>query len=177
VQTLTSFHHVDSLFSLKADLRFEGTTLTVEFKRKDLKNLFEVPPSFEASSMDRLDGLWQTTCFEVFLNPEGAGSNYYEFNFSLMPAWNAYHFDSFRKPQPPSASRDFSIQNMSWDFDRTSLIVTLENKSPYKNFRVGLTAVLQEKSGDKHYCALSHKGAKPDFHLLESFTLVRGVAK
>lgn len=43
----------------------------------------------------RADGLWQRTCFELFLRRPGE-SGYCEFNFSPSGEWAAYRFDDYR---------------------------------------------------------------------------------
>ena len=57
------------------------------------------PPSAltlpEAAPPDRADGLWQTTCFEMFLRRRGQ-DGYIEFNFSPSGRWAAYQFDGYR---------------------------------------------------------------------------------
>ena len=52
--------------------------------------------------------------------------------------------------------------------------IKVENRSQFKKFRVGLTAILESKSGEKFYCATAHSGLKADFHLLKNFTITRG---
>lgn len=176
MQSLLSFYNHDaSLFSIEADLSLKDADIYVEFKLKNLSGIFDLP-TFPVNHVgvvvERLDELWKNTCFEVFLSPEG-GEEYYEFNFSLKPAWNVYHFEAYRKPQPPRATEDFVFKNLNWNPTSGRLILQLKNKTPHRSFCVGLAAILQEKSMNKHYCALAHKGDKPDFHLRESFTLLR----
>lgn len=177
VQKLISYTENDKVsFALEADLQLQGTELVLEFSLRDPEGLFEVPKTAAAWSsgeVARQDGLWQATCFEAFLQASGQ-KKYYEFNFSLTPAWNAYEFTAYREPQPPKATADFVLRAMSWDPAKKLLSVRLENNSGYGKFQAGLTAILQEKSGAKHYYAVAHKGAKPDFHLPESFILQRG---
>ena len=43
----------------------------------------------------RADGLWQRTCFELFLRRAGE-AGYVEFNFSPSGEWAAYQFDGYR---------------------------------------------------------------------------------
>lgn len=43
----------------------------------------------------RADGLWQRTCFELFLKRPGE-PGYCEFNFSPSGEWAAYRFDEYR---------------------------------------------------------------------------------
>lgn len=52
-----------------------------------------VPAAIEYAA--RRDGLWNSTCFELFvLDP--AGGAYLEFNFSPSGEWAAYQFDGYR---------------------------------------------------------------------------------
>src|SRR6202171_3450778 len=54
-----------------------------------------------AGSGRRADGLWQHTCFEVFISPQGA-AGYYEFNFSPQLDWAAYQFTDYRDGMAPA---------------------------------------------------------------------------
>lgn len=45
----------------------------------------------------RFDGLWETTCFELFLQPEAAMPSYWEVNFSPRGDWNVYALDGYRE--------------------------------------------------------------------------------
>ena len=53
-----------------------------------------VVPKFAGKG--RADGLWETTCFELFLRPDG-GTAYCEFNLSPSERWNAYDFAARRE--------------------------------------------------------------------------------
>lgn len=163
-------------FSIQAELLVQGTELLLEFGLGQGSDLFALPSqemAWPGGSSPRRNGLWQGTCFEAFVSPVGL-EKYYEFNFSLAPAWNVYEFDGYRTPQPPKASQDFLLKSMHWNPSTKNLSVIIDNHTPYRQFQVGLTAVLLEKSGVKHYLALAHAGEKPDFHLRGSFILQRG---
>ena len=86
-------------------------------------------------------------------------------------------FDTYREPQPPQSTTDFSLKEMHWDKQLNRLTVKLESTNHLQAFQASLAAVLKEKNDKKHYCALTHSGSKPDFHLRESFTLLRGEKK
>jgi hypothetical protein len=177
VLNLKAFSEPQVSFSLFADLQIDGAEILIEFVLSDAKNLFGVLPkdiTWNGSQIPRLDGLWNATCFEAFLRPAGQ-DKYYEFNFSLKPGWNAYAFETYREPQPPTATKNFELKSMEWITTTKTLKVILHNKTEYRKFNISLTTILQEKNGNKHYMALAHKGSKPDFHLAESFTLLRGV--
>lgn len=163
-------------FNLEADLHISDSKIQIIYTLTDETNIFKKPlisKLWNSKQIDFTMGLWNHTCFEAFLKPV-AMDRYYEFNFALSPAWMAFQFDQYRLPQPPVPATDFQIQSMNWDHVQNQLTIEVTNKTPYKNFHVGLTAVLEEKTGVKHYCALAHKGLKADFHLAESFTLLRG---
>ena len=44
----------------------------------------------------RADGLWQATCFEIFVR-DGEGPGYAEFNLSPSERWAAYDFTGYRE--------------------------------------------------------------------------------
>lgn len=173
----------DERFSLTADLEVQGSELLFSYVLSDPMGLFESPshdtPSCEtpwrADEVPRRLGLWENTCFEAFLQPLGL-TKYYEFNFSLRPAWNGFQFESYRQPQPLMETPDFGLQKMEWKKAEGRLQVRVENRSPFGQFKVGLTAVLKEKNQKIHYCSLAHQGPKPDFHRADDFILVRGDA-
>ena len=155
-------------FLLEADANLSESSLKLEFCLIDKADLFELPQTtqkWKAADVLIENGLWNHTCFEAFLNPFGLGI-YYELNFSLKPAWNQYQFDRYRYPQPPKNGNDFELKSLIWDQFESRLTVELKNNTKFKKFKIGLTAVLEEKTGAKHYCAVAHKGPKPDFHLL-----------
>ncbi|MBU2340674.1 MAG: DOMON-like domain-containing protein, partial [Alphaproteobacteria bacterium] len=112
----------------------------------------------------RADGLWQTTCFEIFLR-HGEGAGYSEFNLSPSERWAAYDFDDYRKgmrerdlPRAPvcawRAGSAFSL------FDAAIPSRGL----PGLPAAFGASAVLEEAAGEKSYWAVSHPTSKPDFH-------------
>jgi hypothetical protein len=122
-----------------------------------------------------VDGLWQHTCFEVFvaLKEEAA---YHEFNFSPSGEWAAYAFRDYRESTAP----------LAWDSDPEIKVRCTENRleleaaisvdcrppmQPCARLLVGLAAVIEEEGGVPSYWALKHPPGKPDFHHPESFAL------
>jgi len=59
----------------------------------------------EPATPARADGLWQRTCFELFLLDPATGG-YFEFNFSPSGEWAAYQFDGYRAGMRPAALAD-----------------------------------------------------------------------
>jgi hypothetical protein len=118
---------------------------------------------------ERADGLWQTTCFELFIR--GENTSYNEYNFAPSSRWAAYRFPSYRQdasplllPVPPQI--DLSAAADLFDME-VVLASTPETAGP-----VSLTAVIEEADGTKSYWALAHPPeGPPDFHHPACFVL------
>ena len=120
-----------------------------------------VPPF---AGKGRADELWRTTCFELFLKPEG-GEGYCEINLSPSERWNAYDFAAYRDgmeersfPREPDCT--MRLGSAMAIFDATVPRAGL----PFGECDVGLSAVLEEEGGTKSYWALAHPERGPDFH-------------
>ncbi|MXO53338.1 hypothetical protein GRI47_04865 [Erythrobacter pelagi] len=109
----------------------------------------------------RADGLWRTTCFELFC---GDGPSYAEFNFAPSEAWAAYDFDGYREGM---RDRPVSPQpTISWRGGRSSLAI-LDVAIPRAAILSGalaISAVIEEEGGAKSFWALAHPPGDPDFH-------------
>ena len=122
----------------------------------------------------RGEELWQHTCFEAFVRA-ASGTEYYEFNFSPSTQWAAYRFRDHRSGMSvPDEVGAFAI-DVQWTPDRFTLETSLElgrlSGLPRAGFwRLGLSTVIEEASGQKSYWALAHPPGKPDFHHADCFT-------
>lgn len=126
---------------------------------------FVIPQSGEPG---RKDELWKTTCFEAFLQPEGE-AGYREWNFAPSGDWAAYDFDGYRDGMAPAEVAEPYIR-MEDNFTWWTLGATIAVDAG-KTWRLGLSAVLEEKDGTKSYWSLVHCDPdKPDFHLPDCFT-------
>ncbi|MBC9031962.1 DOMON-like domain-containing protein [Sphingomonas sp. JC676] len=125
----------------------------------------------EPATPTRADGLWQTTCFELFVRPEGA-EGYFEFNFSPSSQWAAYSFAAHRTGR----------QNLEVSVEphigavRTEAGFKLEVDVDFSELAnrictANLTAVIEEADGTKSYWALAHPPGEPNFHDPACFTL------
>jgi hypothetical protein len=117
----------------------------------------------EATEPDRVDGLWQTTCFEAFLRPLGE-QGYREWNFAPSGQWAAYDFADYRadmtNAEIASAPYIRVEDNLTWWALGATIAVEAGTE-----WELGLSAVIEEKDGTKSYWALAHSpGDKPDFH-------------
>jgi hypothetical protein len=130
-----------------------------------------LPPVVAAA---RTDKLWRHTCFETFLG-SSLSAGYYEFNFAPSTQWAAYRFSGYRTdmrvaieinaPQiTVHSSPERYILRASLELDQTLL-------SESSTLRLGLSAVIEETSGQQSYWALAHPPGKADFHHSDGFAL------
>ena len=124
----------------------------------------------ERAAPKRADGLWSTTCFELFLKAEGA-DGYFEYNFSPSGEWAAYAFDGYRKGMRPLEVAAPVVERVPGDA-RVQLRVRLALPAKLSGAcRMGLSAVIEEASGVKSYWAVAHPPGKPDFHADAGFAV------
>lgn len=123
-----------------------------------------VPPF---AGCGRADGLWRTTCFELFVGRGDADPDpgYAEFNFSPSERWAAYDFAGYRAgmadramPRDPVCTPRRGGQVLIFD-----VAVPAAALLPLP-WRYGLSAVIEEEGGHLSYWALAHPAQRPDFH-------------
>jgi len=122
----------------------------------------------EGTGGARVDGLWQTTCFEAFLRAAGEDS-YREWNFAPSGDWAAYDFASYRADMAHAEVESPPYIRMEDNFTWWALGATITAEAGEK-WELGLSAVLEELDGTKSYWALAHPpGDEPDFHAPDCF--------
>lgn len=141
-------------------LRLDANWLTLRWKVTGTRRLI-LPPF---AGKGRADGLWQTTCFELFVQREGE-AGYAEFNLSPSERWAAYDFSGYRDgmTERPMARDPVCTPRRGGDvmiFDAAISAGAL----PALPWRYGLTAVIEEEGGAKSFWAIAHSPEKPDFH-------------
>ena len=126
-----------------------------------------VPPF---AGKGRADELWKTTCFELFLRPEG-GASYCEFNLSPSERWAAYDFSAYRegmaeRPAEREPQTTIRLGSRFAVFDAAIPLTAL----PAGDCSMNLAAVIEEEGEVLSYWALTHSAEKPDFHDPPCFT-------
>ena len=117
----------------------------------------------------RADGLWQTTCFELFVAPVD-GNGYSEFNFSPSNAWAAYDFDGYRAGMNERTVERSPVGTWRGGRSAQSIFdVALPRKAVPDVARFGMSAVIEEIGGTKSYWAIRHPPGQPDFHHADCF--------
>jgi len=152
-------------------LRGEGPWLQLRWRIDGAASLV-VPPF---AGKRRADNLWRTTCFELFLRPEGT-AGYTEFNLSPSEQWAAYDFNDAREGMRERAMPRDPVCTLR----RGGSVVIFDaalplGALPAERCALSLTAVIEEQGegGARvlSYWALAHPNPdKPDFHDPACFT-------
>ncbi len=121
----------------------------------------------------RRHGLWEGTCFELFLGVKDS-PGYWEFNLSPAGHWNVYRFEGYRlgmAEETAFASLDCSVRRRP---DRLEVALELEIgriTAADQPLAVAVAAVIEFRDRGLTYWALTHPGAQADFHRRDSFQL------
>jgi hypothetical protein len=157
---------------IQVDVVHDGSALRLNYSlRGDIERVM-LP---ERETPARADGLWQHTCFEVFVR--GARSTeYWEFNLSPSRQWAAYRFDRYREgmtTEPGAGDPRVQVRSDGSEFRLSAVLELSEIPALQGNdaWRLGLSAVIEDESGGKSWWALTHPSGKPDFHHPDSFIL------
>jgi hypothetical protein len=129
-----------------------------------------------ASAPGPADGLWQHTCFEVFLGLRGE-PGYREFNFSPSGQWAVYDFRSWRESSEgfvaaPTPQIGFELREHGLRLEASVPAALLPSAPPGTELEVGLAAVIERNDDEREYWAVQHAAAQPDFHARHTFVLM-----
>jgi len=130
-----------------------------------------IPPA--ADIPRRRHGLWEETCFDIFLGVKGA-RRYWEFNLSPAGHWNVYRFTGYRQGMVQETA--FASLPISLRHQPDSLRLFLEPEierivAADQPLKIGLGAVIRFREQGLTYWALTHPGPRPDFHRRDSFLI------
>ena len=122
----------------------------------------------------RADRLWEHTCFEAFVAP-ACGASYCELNFAPSTQWAAYAFDGYRHGMRPLELEKPPKVEVVTTADELRVTADIELRAfadASLPWRIGLSAVVEDRGGGRAYYALEHPREKPDFHDAAAFTLL-----
>ena len=165
-------------FEVEATVERRELVIALNYKVSgDMTRLFI--PKRNAPLPQRMGGLWESTCFELFLRNKR--SNYYlEFNLAPTGNWNCFSFEDYR-----DTMREYSgVNRIDITFRKSDNHIILSAEIELKGMRLfqmedfedgdvkaGLSCVLENTQQLKSYWALKHYGKKPDFHTEENFNI------
>ncbi|MEM7364840.1 MAG: hypothetical protein AAF525_12515 [Pseudomonadota bacterium] len=152
----------NAAMTANCELLVEPGSLSITWHLDSIPALvFPCDPDTDAPGV-RVDNLWEQTCFELFIRPEGTGG-YIEVNISPTRDWNCYAFTGQRTGMLESTDiTPTSIHACEHD-DGPSLVAHLRHELRGAQ-RVGISAVVATASNDKYFLALHHPCTTPDFH-------------
>jgi hypothetical protein len=157
--------------TIAARVALEHTRLEVEYSLNGELKQLSIPARVPAGRTDRL---WEHTCFEAFIAP-AAGARYCELNFSPSTEWAAYAFDGYRQGMRPLELAEPPTVRVAETKNELRVTAGIElgglSDAPWP-WRIGLTAVVEDRAGGRAYYALLHPRDKPDFHDAAAFTVL-----
>jgi hypothetical protein len=174
------------LFSPTSAVGFICCQIINKFPRLELRYQWHCP-DFSAVQLGltedrrgqyRLD-LWHSTCFELFV-AHRFNSRYCEWNFALSGEYGFFGFDDYRKQsEDKSLEIPSPLEQKVYAFERQiTLQASIDLSKCHLGLKstddlmIGISAIVEMKSGSKHFLALKHPGERPDFHLRSSFIAI-----
>ncbi len=158
-------------FQVTGEIARRPGALTVRYEL--LGPLDELAIPGPAAAPARKDGLWEETCFELFLAVKNS-PRYREFNLSPSVHWNVYRFADYREGMEEEGAYDSLPFRVERGPDALSLAleIDLSRIVPGEQaLEIGVTAVMKFRSGEASHWALTHPGPGADFHRREGFSL------
>jgi hypothetical protein len=130
-------------------------------------------PAITASR--RRNGLWRHSCFEAFVRVPPSRA-YFEFNFAPSMEWAAYRFDDYRQAMTPLKSFgpphiEARLGDEGYELGTVLDLRALPDLGPEADWRLGLSAVIEDRDGHRSSWALAHPPGGPDFHHKDCFAL------
>jgi hypothetical protein len=121
----------------------------------------------------RRDGIWQSTCMELFISTPGM-QRYWEYNFCPSGDWNIYQLSDYRSTlqAEPSCRQPAITQSRHPGADGLAVITELPPALiGAQELILAITAVVEQRNGHCSYWALHHGGSEADFHRRDGFQL------
>lgn len=157
-------HPLSEVRDITVFLQQDGANLQLHYLLQGQIDRLRLPPP---ATPVRRDGLWQTTCFELFIRT--GETSYEEYNFAPSGEWAHYRFADIRKrieDDTDTAQPDILVERTD-----TRLQLQVSVPLPAGAIALGLCAVVDTIDGGLGYWALHHPATQPDFHHFDAFAL------
>ena len=157
--------------AISGDLSLSENEIQINYQLSG--NIGELQFPKNSVKASRKDKLWESTCFEVFIAKPGK-SDYWEYNLSPSKDWAVFRFTDYRENKTDDLT--ISSINIVTRFNNTSQFklnssLPLPDNLVGNELCIGISAVIQDNSGNIYYYALSHRNQQPDFHDRDSFSI------
>ena len=150
---------------LHVELRHDAGGISLRYVLQGKLDALILPPPAPPCFAD---GLWQHTCFELFLAQAGSAA-YREYNFSPSGQWAGYDFCDYRARSDTTMPPAPAIQ-LQTGAQMLTLTAHLPGSAlpPMPEIELALSAVIETRRG-LSYWALAHPAQRPDFHHRQGF--------
>jgi len=156
---------------ITGDITRHSNSLTVRYVLAGA--LEEIAVSAFSDTPVRKSGLWEQTCFELFLAVKSS-DRYWEFNLSPAGHWNVYRFVTYRQGMAEETAFTSLRTRIRYDVDSLTLELKVDLDRvvrPDQSLEIGISAVIKQAGGGTAYWALTHCGPQADFHRRDSFLI------
>ena len=146
------------MFAVSAEIAPTAHGCRARFRFEGVIEAIVVP---QRTASERADGLWQTTCCEIFWQPVGDAA-YREFNLGPSTRWACYDFDDFR-----SNGRDGPVDSIGIDCTMSERQFVIEADIAADlpvPADIALNAIVEDAQGNMQYWALAFPAGRPEFH-------------
>ncbi len=127
----------------------------------------------DPANAERMDNLWHTTCFELFLREPGAAP-YCEFNFSPSSRWAAYGFTDFRDgvhDLAVSADPEIAPLDAGDSFFALEVDIVLPDDRIFPELAAAIFAIIVDENDNKTFWGYRHPDGAPEFHHADCFVV------
>lgn len=167
--TLVPFGEAIVPVALTVDVVRQGDRINLRYGMTGDLAAVAIPSS---TAGNRMDCLWEHTCFEFFLGVPGE-ANYWEVNLSPSGDWNCYRLMGYRE----GLLAESRVERVLFQVLQVKQALCLE--ANFELLSLGLTgpvelsvtAVVEAADGAVGYWAIAHCGEAADFHLRDSFVV------
>lgn len=142
--------------------------LQLGFWVNDPEQAIIYPEKQEMQPGQRVDFLWEQTCFELFIGIKNADA-YREINLSPNLTWQAYQFEEYRYPEdmPPQVADDIQLLDLKKTHFGLTAHFDVKDFLKQQQIRLhdlyfGISAVIVTAE-QQHFFALQHQQIA-DFH-------------
>lgn len=158
-------YSIDNRPSSQVDVIVESKGHDIEVKFS-FHNGFDLKLSERITTEDEYErkvGIWEHTCFELFLKNKH-GEDYYEINLAANTMhWNAFYFSHYRS-SPLTESTDIVLKKVS--ASKNHFAFSLKSTELISNYDIHPKAIIYGDHGEPIYLSnLRHPNTGPDFHV------------
>ncbi|MBD3321695.1 MAG: hypothetical protein GF350_11425 [Chitinivibrionales bacterium] len=147
-------------YSICGLLKYNRASLSIKLQINGNIDALVIPAL--SSRQQRISGLWEHTCFELFIQDTNE-RGYREFNVSPSGDWDGFTFSDYRAGMKELEMNDAPVVHIERNSGCFSIDATISPVN-LSSVHIGCSTVLEHAAGPLWYWALAHGKAKPDFH-------------